>query len=248
MRIFAPLRSGQLNFLASRQPRFPGPDSPRKANLGTIIQMLQLKVPHLLQHNLPQEFLSQDIVLRLLPAQRPHIPVIRGVLLYNTTFKTLQLLVTSFFLNPEAKLHITHMNIKEARQSLSNTDLVNLSINNNLLDFEESPELSPYTTKITIKWRTCLNGCLHLHDNKTADARLGAYNLDTNSLLHLKLPLQNLTKLNDNSIERVLTGIFVFELTDKNDKIAVHTIDDCEIIENEQPSPDTNNIGFAPGA
>ncbi|KAH3664200.1 hypothetical protein OGAPHI_004551 [Ogataea philodendri] len=207
-----------------------------------------MKIPTLLQSTIPATHLADNIVLKLLPKQKPHLPVVRGITLYNTTFKTLQLLLTSFYLNPQVRLHITHINIEEPTGSLSSNDMINLSIQNNLLNVDSSQQTSPYTTKITVKWRTCLNGCLHLRDNKTTSAQLGAFNLDNINFLHLNSPVPNLTKLSDNSIERVVSGIFVFELNDANDKIAVHCIDNCEIIENKQPSPNPDNIGFVPGA
>lgn len=231
----------------------------RKANLGTMVQMLQIKVPNLLTKIIPCEFMSKDIIMRILPNKFPQIPTIKGPVLYTSTLKAIQKLVLLFYLNPESKIHITNLKIIEPTNSMSSAELINLSIDENVIEnghvdenraVEGSPkqaqDVSKYTTKIKIKWRTCYSGCAHLQDKDTTDAKLGSYSLDHfdwTKLLKSPNPLQTLeglaknfdpTASNDTSVGRVLTGVFIFELDANNEKISVFTIDNMEILESKE--------------
>ena len=52
----------------------------------------------------------------------------------------------------------------------------------------------------------------------------------TTTLSHLTSGLIGLTK-EHNKLERVISGIFIFELNENNDKIIVHTVEDVNVIE-----------------
>lgn len=255
----------------------------RKANLGSTIEMLQLKVPKLLQELLPEGSVSKNIIFRILPHKYPKMPLFKGYLLYSTTLKTLQLALTSFYLNPKTRIHITNIKVDEPTSSMSSDELVNLSLNNTSIEKADpsinhtAQSLSNYTTKIIIKWRTCLNGCPHLDHSSTAHAKMGSFkfdNLDMSKVLpesgknlssalvrEIELNLfpgflqrknkkseikEEMAQKSDRKLERIVSGVFIFELTADNDKIAVFTIDNCDVLENKEP--DIERFGLAPQA
>ncbi|ODV87924.1 hypothetical protein CANARDRAFT_26103 [[Candida] arabinofermentans NRRL YB-2248] len=237
----------------------------KKANLGSMIQMLQHKVPDLLTESLPAEYISKDVILRILPKSYPNIPEFKGSMVYHTTIKTIQLFLTSFYLNPGVKLHITNIKVMEPSNSLSTNELIELSINNNSIESSTKygQELSQYTTKIIIKWRTCLKGCPHLNNLNTTSATSGTFNtagFEIAKYFHLTSPLKFKNDENhdpmirdEHGIERIVTGIFIFELNAENDQIVVHTVDNCEVLENKETvqghggGSENDRMDLAPG-
>lgn len=183
----------------------------RKANLGAIIQMLQIKVPNMLTDLPPQEIVSENIVLKVLPNQFPNLPLFKGYMMYATSLKTIQKLLLMFYLNPESKIHISNIKVVEPTNSMSSNELITLSIDNNHLENGtisdastdrcnpiSQQDTSKYTTKIKIKWRTCFSGCIHLQDKETTNAKWGSYSLDHfdwTKLLKSSNPLQTLSLL-----------------------------------------------------
>ena len=177
----------------------------RKANLGTIIQMLQLKIPNMLTDLLPPDFVSDKIILKVLPHQFPNLPTFRGYLLYSSTLKAMQKILLMFYLNPDSKIHISDIKIIEPTNSMSSEELINLSIDANHIENESPSESSAtrqdtsrYTTKVKVKWRTCYSGCEHLQDAQTTDAKWGSYSLDHfdwTKLLKSPNPLQTISLL-----------------------------------------------------
>lgn len=172
----------------------------RKANLGTIIQMLQLKVPDMLTDLLPQEFVSDKVILKILPNHFPNLPIFKGYLMYSSTLKAIQKILLLFYLNPESKIHISNIKVIEPTNSMSSDELINLTLNNNVLESStlSKQDTSQYTTKIKIKWRTCYSGCTHIHDTQTTDAKWGSYSIDHfdwTKLLKSPNPLQTLSLL-----------------------------------------------------
>lgn len=238
----------------------------RKANLGSMIQLLQIKVPGMLTKLLPKEIISPDIMLKILPNQLPKLPVFKGYLVYSSTLTAIQKILLLFYLNPNSKIHINNIKIIEPTNSMSSDELINLSIDNNEVENMAAPhqDTSTYTTKIKIKWRTCLSGCEDLKDKNTTAAKWGSYRIDyfdwtkllnssnplhTVNLLEAKKTLEGLAKkldplssdyhnTNTNgtavNVGRVLSGVFIFELDSKNEKIVVFTIDNLDILESKE--------------
>ncbi|GMM28989.1 hypothetical protein DAMA08_017050 [Martiniozyma asiatica (nom. inval.)] len=205
---FRVLKRGAINsslggnrFYSANNKEFDPKQLNRKANLGTMIQLVQVGVPKLLSELLPHQLVSESIILRILPSQF-NLPIMNGYLMYSTTFKVLQKSITMFYLNPSTQIHITNIQIEEPTGSLSSEELLNLSIDNNSIEYGDSGSnsnsndsfvtphsgfnnanlnkqtLSKYTTKIKIKWKTCNAGCPHLMDADTTDAKLGTYSTD----------------------------------------------------------------------
>lgn len=200
-------------------------------NLGKMTDQLQELIPNILNKSLPKSIISSDIMLRFIPTHvnESYLPSIKGHVSYYASLKAIQILTTAFILNPQVKLHIQSIKVIEED---SNIDI--------LCVYRKS-------TKIHVRWTTCNEGCYHLNDSKsTSDAKLGSHTwskVDTSRVnFDDSFSLRNLSKLslglvglnkNQKQLERVVSGIFIFELNPENDKIIVHTIDDVNIIENE---------------
>ncbi|VEU19490.1 DEKNAAC100459 [Brettanomyces naardenensis] len=238
----------------------------------------------MLRELLPEECVSKDIILRVLPHQLTKLPTIKGYLLYSTALRTLQLGLTSFYLNPHARFHITNIKVDEPTSSMSSDELVNLSLDDNIIE-NSTPlaasemtgqAISNYTTKVTVKWRTCLGGCPHLKNSgSTTSAKMGSFsfeNFDISKMLpgdgtqpsaliheaqsrlsssflrkdHEQQKMKMASSSPAKHLERVITGIFIFELNAENDHIVVLTIDNCDVLESRET--DLEGFGFAPQA
>lgn len=198
-------------------------------------------VPGLVNKSLPKELISPDILLRICPTHfadlNSYLPNIRGHVSYYATCKTLQLILTSLVLNPRVRIHI-----QSIRTSRSSTGL-------------DLQCVYPEATKIFVRWSTCSEGCEHLSEadesdtvnfHLTSEAKLGTHSwskfdslkvVGGTSALSLKATiglltagLIGLTKA-DKNLERVISGIFIFELNQENDTIIVHTVEDIVMIE-----------------
>lgn len=192
----------------------------KKLNLGKVLDVLNNEIPDILTTLISSDMISSDIIFRISPTSHPNLPTFKGYVPYVTTAKTLQLCLTQFILNPSVKVHITKTNVFEADKDISNYGLYK------------------NTTKLVMKWKTCPENCPHLIANEeTSKGSKGKHtwsDLDHTSLLiSQNYGLINL-KLTDDKIERILSGIFVFELDENNEKIKVFTIEDVEIIENKE--------------
>lgn len=198
----------------------------KRLNLGKVVDTLQEEIPDILTKLISSDLIASDIVFRICPTTHDKIPVFKGYMAYVTTAKALQLFMTQFILNPNVKVHI--INTKIGDQVPSEYGLYRT------------------TTKIVVKWKTCQEHCPHLiEDEETSKGSMGKHTwskLDLPSLIQLSKNhgLINL-KLTEDKIERVLNGIFIFELDEKNSKIKVITIEDVEIMENKEWLQTTGN-------
>lgn len=236
-----------------------GPENdPNLANLGSTIEKLNGFIPNILHKSLPKSIIAPTVLLRICPTHfsdlNYYLPNIKGHVSYYTTLKTLQIIVSSFILNPNVKLHIQF--IKVIKPHTSNIELLTVY---------------PQSTKIYVRWSTCNEGCHHLlpHPTQqpfhqphksTSHAKFGSHTwskVDTSkfqnwkvdaanvnvmslgqTLSHLTSGLVGLVKENKR-LERIVCGVFIFELNETNDKIIVHTIEDVNIIERTEPLPVT---------
>lgn len=246
-----PTRSDQPSEDLKPNPK----DQLRKANLGTMTDELRALIPNILNKSLPKNIISSNVHLRICPTHfqefNAYFPTLKGHVSYYTTCKTLQFILTSIILNPKVKLHIQSIKTNAAKGDLG----------------PKIQSVHPDSTKIYVRWNTCLEGCDHLSPNEvtkdehsgnisnyhsTSDAKLGSHKwskLDTKKLVnksngkstksspsvsttlsHLTTGLIGLTK-EHNKLERVISGIFIFELNENNDKIIVHTVEDVNVIE-----------------
>lgn len=220
----------------------------RVANLGLMVEHVKTLVPGIMSKSLPKELLSSDILLRLCPTHfaelNSFLPHIRGHVSYYATCKTLQLILTSLVLNPRVRIHI-----QSIRTTKSSTGL-------------DLQCVFPEATKIFVRWSTCSDGCEHLsaadesdklNFHLTSEAKLGTHSWSKfdslkavggasalslkNTIGLLTLGLIGLTKAEKN-LERVISGIFIFELSEQNDSIIVHTVEDIVVIERTEREED----------
>lgn len=220
--------------LRNEHPEIDKKELQRKINVNKVIDQLREYVPDILETSLPKSIISKDIYLRICPSQfdENYLPKLNGLVTYYTTCKAIQLFLTSVMLSPKVKLHIQSIRVSRGPdpQCMFND-----------------------TTKIFLRWSTCPDGCSHLDAQGTSQAHLGTHkwseedtkkifdNHKSLSTLVSKLPgtIMGLTK-EPKKLERVISGLFIFELSEDNSKILVHTIENMEIIERFEPETQPN--------
>lgn len=207
------------------------------SNLGTMIERLHILVPTMVHKSLPKELLLPHILLRICPSHfelvNSYLPNIKGHVSYYATCKALQLFLTSLVLNPNVQLHV---------QSVRTSHL------------SEPQCVYPDATKVYVRWTTCPEGCTHLsegdRERSTASAKLGSHRwarIDADKYLEqqphnwsLSSSLADLTKgligltKEEVRLERVILGVFIFELNEQNDQIIAHTIEDMDVVERRE--------------
>lgn len=217
----------------------------RRTNLGSIMDKLKVLVPTLLQESLPAEILLPEILLRICPSHfervNAYLPNMKGHVSYYATCKALQLFLTSLVLNPKTRLHL-HL-IRTSRMPEPNC--VYAHTTKIYIRWTTCPEgcwhLSGSANKIP---RPSDDEYI---DYSTANATLGSHrwsSIDPGKLLDkldhnwsLTGALANLGKgivglrKEEERLERIVSGIFVFELNELNDQIIIHTVEDMDVIE-----------------
>lgn len=224
----------------------------RKANLGAMVEEIKILVPNLLNKSLPKPVLSSNILLRICPTHfdefNSFLPNLKGHVSYYATWKTIQLVLTSIVLSPKVKLHVQSVRVSHGTDVQAvYPDSTKIIVRWTTCS-EGCDHLSPDQTK-------------HADDlsnyHSTSDAKLGSHKwskLDTlrfvkdykdpsgiskalpsiaTTISQISTALVGLTK-EGNKLERVISGIFIFELNQDNDKIVVHTIEDVELVERSE--------------
>lgn len=190
----------------------PPIDQQRRANLGKMVEQLRERVPQLLHELIPKLMVSQEVVLKIHPHGN-HLPKFSGHVPYYATCKALQLVMMLVVLNSHAEIHIQSMKVTN----------------------DDSPTTEcPGSTKICVRWSSCPPRCFHLAGEATLAAKLGAFTWkDVDMTRNVGLgALRGLAS--HANVERVLCGIFVFELNRDCDQIVVHSIEDVDTIEEEE--------------
>lgn len=217
----------------------------RMSNLGAMMDLLKFYVPLLLQESLPAEMLLSTVMLRLCPSHferiNAYLPNIKGHVSYYATCKALQLFMTSLVLNPRTQLHISLIRTSRFPEP-------------NCVHAHSTKIYIRWTTCPEGCWH--LSGSAKLveqecndkySDHSTANATLGSHrwsSIDPGKLLDkvdlnwsLTGALADLGKgiiglrKEELRLERLVSGIFIFELNESNDKIIVHTVEDMDVVE-----------------
>lgn len=253
----------ELN-MAPNDPEKKQKEQFKKANLGSMIEQIRILVPNILNKSLPKSVISNNVLLRVCPTHfqeyNAYIPTLKGHVSYFTTCKTLQFILTSVILNPKVQLHIQSIRTNSnSGDSALNFHGVNADSTKIIVRWTTCAEgcfhLSPNDTKET---GTKIDTSSY---HSTSDAKLGSHRwskLDTlklvnktnnedvieiqgnsspsltNTLSHLTTGLIGLKKENKR-LERVISGLFIFELNEDNDKINVHTIENVNVVEKSEP-------------
>lgn len=179
----------------------------RRANLGSMIETLQDNVPQMLTHLLPHELISTNITLRLLPRQLPHLPPLKGYTVYASTLKTLQQGLHLFYLHPESKINVSHVSVIEPTGSLSSDKIINRSIELNGSG-DDSNDVSSRNNQDVSDYTTKIK------------------------MLWKTGPPPGTPAVDGHN--KILSGVFVFELEADNDKIEVFTIDNVELLDSKE--------------
>ncbi|CAM9013088.1 unnamed protein product [Wickerhamomyces anomalus] len=176
--------------------------------MGKMVDYLTEILPNAL-HTIPDSsYLSENIILRVSPTVSPNIPILKGRVSYITTLKATQFILINFLLNPQVKLHITDIKpqLNQGGDFVRNGDLSNY-----YGMFEKSDKGSHILEKFDIKklWNHALG-----NDEK----KLSEFN-------------HGVSKIDDDStgFERIIYGIFVFELDSNCEKIIVHNVENIEM-------------------
>ncbi|CAK9440203.1 uncharacterized protein LODBEIA_P43030 [Lodderomyces beijingensis] len=226
-------------------PEIDKDDLRRKANLSNLIRELKHQIPHILETNLSRAIISRDIYLRICPSQVDEsvLPKLHGTLAYYSACKAIQLFICSVMLSPRVKLHITNIRTTTTNNNNSSPD----------------PQcMYPNSTKVYVRWNTCMPNCEHLGAiESTSHANLGshkwspedtiklmnAYKLNSLAGIVAKLTssVMSLSKESE-KLERVLSGLFIFELNEECDAIMVHTVENMDIIERFEPEGIDNGL------
>jgi uncharacterized protein Veg len=205
----------------------------RTANLGTTIELLKELVPHIATQLLPKLLLSPQVLLRVCPSHfeeyNAYLPAIKGVVPYYASCKLLQFILTSIVLTPQVQIHI---------QS------IRTSVNDKIHPYYS---VHPDSTKIMMRWTTSSERASDICGEKAAPgwSRVATnkfFNLSEDDLKidkpaglgsTLALLSNKFKRVTNESLglERVVSGIFIFELNEDNDRIIVHTVEDVDILE-----------------
>ncbi|CCF58993.1 hypothetical protein KAFR_0F03980 [Kazachstania africana CBS 2517] len=207
----------------------------KTANLGEITKYLTNKgVPNLLQGNLCKKYLDADIQLRLFPTIFPYLPTIKGSTKYSASMNAIRLIIEKFVLSnghqKQFKDYFLHvMSVKSYQGHNIRT-----------LPSKEYKFLTE-NDKLIIKWRTCAPNlsCSHLLPLNSAKLDEGWSHHSRKLLDYVIHPAANqnwgtrndFLSTEDKNVTRLLSGVFIFELNDDSSRIAVHTIDNIELID-----------------
>lgn len=207
-------------------------DLERKINLLNLIDKLKSQIPNILEHNLSKDLISSNIYLRICPSQfdENYLPKLHGTIAYNSACKAITIFITSIILSPQVKLHIS--SIKTSRKP-------------------DPQAMFSTTMKVYVRWSTCMPNCEHLGVQSTSNAHFGSHKWsseDTKKLMGTNVTLSGLigkltgavmgvTKEKQKDLERVISGVFIFELNEDYNQILVHTVENMNIIERFEEEP-----------
>ncbi|QLQ80758.1 hypothetical protein HG537_0E01130 [Torulaspora globosa] len=201
----------------------------RHSNLGQITEYLVKEgVPNLLQTSFEDRYLDEQIRLRFLPTTHPYFPVLQGKTKYKASLNAIRVISNKLILNKDCKLHI---NSVTTLLRDNKTHRYNCVTEND---------------KLIVKWQSCTPQETFKHSGTQGKVSSVPQNLLTDTappvvkyILHptgkpiSKEMISNEEPLvaENNLINRVVKGIFVFEFNEDNSKISVHTFEDVEMID-----------------
>ncbi|ABN67026.2 conserved hypothetical protein [Scheffersomyces stipitis CBS 6054] len=226
----------------------------RKANIGTMIEEIKKLVPNILGKSLPKSIISPEISLRICPSHfdefNAYLPNLKGHVTYYATCKAIQLFMTSVVLSPKVQLHIQQIRVSTSpdpwavyadttkihvRWSTCSEGCFHLSndlqesVKDDGTNVEENFQSTSAAKLGAHRWSK-LDTMKILREQDSPGGISKTLPSITSTLARLPAALIGLTKENK-KLERVISGIFIFELNEDNDKIIVHTIENVDVIE-----------------
>lgn len=213
----------------------------RHSNLGEITEYLcKDGVPNFLQRSIKDSYLDEHVKLRLLPTTHPYMPILQGKTKYKASLNAIRLITNNLILKKTCLLHINSVTtlLKDKEESLLKAKQYNCITQND---------------KLVIKWQSCSSdeGSNHAADNGKVTS-IPKLNLSNGSpppvidyILHPSTkPFSgemvsahidrqgSSTQSNpNNSVSRIVKGIFIFEFNEENTQVAVHTIENVEMVD-----------------
>lgn len=248
-------------FSNSNDPLENGPEKNHSleqiANLGSMIDELKIAMPLLLSESLSPSLLSNDILLRMCPTLfdefNYYLPKIKGHTSYFATFKTIQWILSSFVLNPRVMIHIHSIRTSSepdpqavypnstkiyVRWKTCSADCHHLSKHkpepggtgsnpSSIQSFHSTSDAKLGTHR----WSQHAGPNIFLFDNAAASGKSSSsFHAIPQTVLYLTKALAGL-KRDDRKIERVISGIFIFELNLSHTEIVAHTIENIDWLE-----------------
>lgn len=236
-------------------------DQNKRANLGSMIDEIKLNVPNIFTRSIPKHLISSNVLLRICPTHfaelNSYLPNIKGHVSYYTTCKTLQLILSSLVLNPKVKLHIQSIRTNVSSEDTDSTyhyvypqttkihvrwttcpeGCHHLSTNENIDEGKNFHSTSD--AKLGSHSWSKFDTLKFLNSNNNPDIPVASDESKPfqQSLTSIKNLLSNLTTgligltKEEKKLERVISGLFIFELNTDNTEIVVHTIEDVDVIE-----------------
>lgn len=240
----------------SNQDKLSQQAQERKANLGSTIEYLQSTIPNLLERSFDKSKISPNIHLRICPSQfdEHYLPHLRGHVTYFTACKTIQLFMTSVILSPKVKLHIQSVRVHAGPDPQAMLDDTTKVIVRWSTCPEECPHLShgdddnnfhstSHAHLGAHKWSKLDTLKLFVNNRQQEEMRRGLrLSYLTGVLGKLPSTLMGLTK-EKKKLERVISGLFIFELTEDNSQILVHTIENVDVVERFEPEEVDSTLG-----
>lgn len=213
----------------------------RRTNLGEITEyLINDGVPNFLQRSIKDSYLDEHIKLRLLPTTHPYMPILQGRTKYKASLNAIRLITNNLILKKKCLLHINSVTtlLKDKEESLLKAKHYNCITQND---------------KLVIKWQSCSldEGYNHAIDNGKVTS-IPELNLSNGSpppvidyilhpstkpfsgemvSAHIDHHDASAQRNPNNSVSRIVKGIFIFEFNEENTQIVVHTIENVEMID-----------------
>ncbi|KAI5962987.1 uncharacterized protein KGF55_002779 [Candida pseudojiufengensis] len=200
-----------------------------------------------------------------------YLPKLQGYLTYYSTCKAIQLFITSIILSPKVKLHLTNIKIADKNQPDSNCMFPNstklyIRWNTCIPNCIEHLGLNQSTTQANFgshKWsnedtKNLFSNNHNLSNSKNQEDSSINLNLSkfigkiTRTLLSGSKLTNNHSQENQSDkedssksnkeLERVIYGLFIFELNEDCNQILVHTIENMDIVERFEPEEESSQV------
>ena len=190
-----------------------------------------------------------------------YFPLVKGAIAYYSTCRVLQLLVSCFILTPKVKIHVQSIRVLASgnagapslqgvfpesnkiymRWSTCSEECEHLLVEDKSSNASENMKKETHSSYSNLeprgsselghtKGKALLFGNLNrslISQNKTSSPSLSV------TLSHLLRSLIGL-KRERKKLERIISGVFIFDLSEDNERLIAHTIENIDIIEKKE--------------
>lgn len=186
--------------------RYSFAESSKRANFGEMVTYLSEKTPELLVSRIEDGKLHKNVVLRVLPHRLRYIPEIKGKSNYKAAWRGLQFAMTTFVLRQPCELKVRSVKFNEEKGD------------------------------IKIRWSTD-ERFNTFQDERRNECDVGKSRCTKELWKHLGLRLDEkwLRSLKRHKVQsHIIWGSFIFKLDSNNREVVCHTIDEVELVEDEE--------------